>query len=389
MVLRIAREVIEDGVEMEGQEFTRRDVIFFLGRLTLAAFASYMTVKLIVNAMDPTSKQKKEAKRKAEEIMRKLRITEKVSLSEYEMMIASQLVEPSQLHTSWQDIAGLASVIQELKETVIFPVQQQHKLSSTKLIQPPKGVLLHGPPGCGKTLMARAVAKEAGARFINLDVASLTDKWYGESQKLSGAVFSLAKKIQPCIIFIDEIDSFLRVRATGDHEATAMMKAQFMQQWDGLSTDPNTCIIVMGATNRPTDVDKAILRRMPSAFHIGLPDVRQREQILQLVLNEEPTEDLDVAAIARKTESFSGSDLRELCRNAAMYRLRDYMRMNMEAAEANRDDNQSGNSDDSENYEDAMRPMTQSDFIQALGKMLESRVFTGGAPGRLSKIDLD
>jgi len=197
-----------------------------------------------------------------------------------------------------------------------------------------KGVLLHGPPGCGKTLIAKATAKEAGARFINLDVSILTDKWYGESQKLAAAVFSLAIELQPCIIFIDEIgeififsysnkkssfcvqylqikiklmaytyyifvppfdlkivwyatgvlllfnalhnsdffaDSFLRARSSQDHEATAMMKAQFMSLWDGLITDPNCVVIVMGATNRPRDLDQAILRRMPSMFHIGLP----------------------------------------------------------------------------------------------------------------------
>ncbi|MPC14615.1 ATPase family AAA domain-containing protein 1-A [Portunus trituberculatus] len=254
----------------------------------------------------------------AQEVMRRLGIKEKISLNEYELMIASQLVEPSQLTTSWRDVAGLTSIIQELRETLILPIQQRNRLQNSKLIQPPKGVLLHGPPGCGKTLLARAVAKEAGARFINLDVASLTDKWYGESQKLSSAVFSLAMKLEPCIVFIDEI-----VRATGDHEATAMMKAQFLQQWDGLATDHGRCVVVMGATNRPQDVDRAILRRMPAAFHIPLPGIEQREEILRLVLREEAVrEDADIAGLSRQTEGFSGSDLLELCRTASVYRLR-------------------------------------------------------------------
>lgn len=94
---------------------------------------------------------------------------------------------------------------------------------------------------------------------------------YGESQKLAAAVFTLAVKIQPCIIFIDEIDSLLRTRDTHDHEATAMVKALFMSMWDGLTTDNNCCVIVMGATNRPQDVDRAILRRMPATFFIGPP----------------------------------------------------------------------------------------------------------------------
>ncbi len=109
---------------------------------------------------------------------------------------------------------------------------------------------------------------------------------YGESQKLAGAVFTLAQKIAPCIIFIDEIDSFLRTRDSHDHEATAMVKAQFMQLWDGLETRPQgqAPVVVMGATNRPKDVDRAILRRMPSTFHIGFPTAQQRMSILKKIL---------------------------------------------------------------------------------------------------------
>jgi len=128
-------------------------------------------------------------------------------------MIAGGLVVAEDIHVTWSDIAGLESVVQELKESVVLPIKHKDVFQhSSKLYQAPKGVLLHGPPGCGKTLIAKATAKEAGMRFINLDVAMLTDKWYGESQKLASAVFTLAIKIQPCIIFIDEIDSFLRSR---------------------------------------------------------------------------------------------------------------------------------------------------------------------------------
>lgn len=164
-------------------------------------------------------------------------------------------------------------------------------------------------------------------RFINLDVAMLTDKWYGESQKLASAVFSLAVKIQPCIIFIDEIDSFLRARNSSDHEATAMMKTQFMMLWDGLNTESDSTVIVMGATNRPQDLDKAILRRMPAQFHIGLPSEDQRLKILQLILRQEKlAKDVEFAQLARMTNGYSGSDLREMCRNASVYRIRKVMR---------------------------------------------------------------
>lgn len=373
MVLKLLRRG-----SMEGGELTRGEVLSLLARLAFATAASYFTVKLLVSAMDPTSKQKKDAKRKAQEVMQRLGIKEKVSLSEYEMMIASQLVEPSQLSTSWKDVAGLSTVIRELRETLILPIQQRTRLQGSRLIQPPKGVLLHGPPGCGKTLLARAVAREAGARFINLDVAALTDKWYGESQKLSAAVFSLASKIQPCIIFIDEIDSFLRVRATGDHEATAMMKAQFLQQWDGLATDNSRFVVVMGATNRPQDVDRAILRRMPAAFHIPLPGLEQRKEILQLVLRDEQlSADANIAVLARDTETFSGSDLMELCRTAAVYRLRHLL-----------DDPSSESSQACSIESEPLRPITMADFKQALGKMQGSSVYNRQAE-TLLKMDLD
>lgn len=254
----------------------------------------------------------------------------------------------------------------------------------SQLYKAPKGVLLHGPPGCGKTLLAKATAKEAGMRFLNLDVAILTDKWYGESQKLAAAVFTLAVKLQPCIIFIDEIDSFLRSRNSTDHEATAMMKTQFMMLWDGLSTENDDMVIVMGATNRPRDLDKAILRRMPAQFYIGLPDEEQRRNILELILQTEPCDsDVDCGNLARLTNQFSGSDLRELCRFAAVNRMREFMKSQQAAEKAA-----------AEGAEIPVtvepRPITRADLTDSINKIKESKLQTGlmGGPGAaLSQFD--
>lgn len=313
-------------------------------------------------------------------------------------MIAAHLIHPQEINASWTDIAGLDTLIQELRETVILPIQCKDLFADSQLTQPPKGILLHGPPGCGKTLIAKATAKEAGTRFLNLNVSLLTDKWYGESQRLAAAVFTLAVKLQPCIIFIDEIDSFLRVRAITDHEATAMMKAQFMSLWDGLITDPNCTVIVMGATNRPNDLDQAILRRMPATFHIALPILEQRKKILQLILVNEPTSltESDYENLARSTEGFSGSDLRELCRNATIYRVRDFMKTvpvgpsgeSLIGSASSR--NQTTSSVDSEDeYHDALRPITMRDLSTSLNKMKESKLYcrTGGAG--ITRPDLD
>lgn len=304
-------------------------------------------------------------------------------LSDYELVIASHLVVPEDINVSWTNIAGLDSLIEELRESVVLPIRHRNLFSNSSLWQAPKGVLLHGPPGCGKTLIAKATAKEAGMRFINLDVAMLTDKWYGESQKLASAVFTLASKLQPCIVFIDEIDSFLRARNTHDHEATAMMKTQFMMLWDGLSTEAGSTVIVMGATNRPQDLDKAILRRMPAQFHVGLPTDEQRLSILRLVLEAESlADDVDLNRLSKLTKGFSGSDLRELCRNSSVYRIRQYMRRGQ--ANGSLDASSGGSAAELE----APPPICMQDLVGSFGKMKESKMHTGML-AHDSRIDLD
>ncbi len=202
---------------------------------------------------------------------------------------------------------------------------------------------------------------------------ALTDKWYGESQKLAAAVFTLALKLEPCIIFIDEIDSFLRTRDTHDHEATAMMKAQFMILWEGLISAKHCQVIVMGATNRPQDVDKAILRRMPAMFQINLPNKQKRKAIISLVLGtEELDEDMDLDTIANITDGFSGSDLKELCRTAAMFRVKELSNFvfhslpntkNLEREELL-----------TSNFVTTLRSINMNDFLSAVQKMKDSKV---------------
>lgn len=211
----------------------------------------------------------------------------------------------------------------------------------------------------------------------------LTDKWYGESQKLASAVFTLAMKIQPCIIFIDEIDSFLRSRNSNDHEATAMMKTQFMMLWDGLSTENGSNVIVMGATNRPSDLDKAILRRMPAQFHVGLPVEEQRWKILKLILeSEKMSTDVNLLQLAKVTNTFSGSDLRELCRNASVYRIRSFLREHEKELDSNLID-----SPNSSGYKD-LPMISMEDLLNSFQKMKLSKMHTG-LMGLESRVDLD
>ena len=203
---------------------------------------------------------------------------------------------------------------------------------TSSLLSAPSGVLLYGPPGCGKTMLAKALAHESGATFINLHISTLTAKWYGDSNKLVNAVFSLASKLEPSIVFIDEIDAVLGTRRSADHEASGMVKAEFMTLWDGL-TSANTSgqpqrILVLGATNRIQDIDEAILRRMPKKFAISLPSAVQRLRILGLILKDTKIDksQFDLEYIVRVTAGLSGSEIKEVCRDAAMVPVREFIR---------------------------------------------------------------
>uniref|UniRef100_W5NE94 Outer mitochondrial transmembrane helix translocase n=1 Tax=Lepisosteus oculatus TaxID=7918 RepID=W5NE94_LEPOC len=352
---------------------TRNEVVGLVVRLTIFGAATYFSIKWVVDALDPTRKQKLQAKKRAEQLMKQIGV-EGIKLNEYEMNIASHLVDPRSMKVTWRDIAGLDEVITELQDTVILPFQKRHLFRGSKLFQPPKGVLLYGPPGCGKTLIAKATAKASGCQFINLQASTLTDKWYGESQKLTAAVFSLAVKIQPCIIFIDEIDSFLRSRSSMDHEATAMMKAQFMSLWDGLETGSDCQVMVMGATNRPQDVDPAILRRMPTTFQINLPLLKFEVLKLINLAGENLSNAINLKEIAEKTGGYSGSDLKELCRDAAMYRVRDYVRKQQMKQIAHQ--LQELDVEERPVDEDRLRPVTQLDLLFGLEKMKDSKAAT-------------
>lgn len=152
---------------------------------------------------------------------------EELHLNTYEQTIAMDLVAPKDIPVSFKDIGGLDEIIEELQESVIYPLTMASLYSqASSLLSAPSGVLLYGPPGCGKTMLAKALAAESGACFINLHISTLTEKWYGDSNKLVKAVFSLARKLEPTIVFIDEIDAVLGQRRSGEHEASGMVKAE-------------------------------------------------------------------------------------------------------------------------------------------------------------------
>lgn len=243
------------------------------------------------------------------------------------------VVAPDDIPVSFNDIGGLDDIIEELKESVIYPLTMPQLYRSTSsLLSAPSGVLLYGPPGCGKTMLAKALAHESGACFINLHISTLTEKWYGDSNKLVNAVFSLARKLEPSIVFIDEIDAVLGTRRSGEHEASGMVKAEFMTHWDGLTSSSASGkpqrVLILGATNRIQDIDEAILRRMPKKFPVNLPAAPQRLRILSLVLKDTKVDrpNFDVDTLVNVMAGMSGSDIKEACRDAAMVPVRELIR---------------------------------------------------------------
>ncbi|XP_038681781.1 uncharacterized protein LOC119982466 isoform X2 [Tripterygium wilfordii] len=250
-----------------------------------------------------------------------------VTENEFEKKILADVIPPNDIGVTFDDIGALEMVKDTLKELVMLPLQRPELFLKGQLTKPCKGILLFGPPGTGKTMLAKAVATEAGANFINISMSSITSKWFGEGEKYVKAVFSLASKIAPSVVFVDEVDSMLGRRENpGEHEAMRKMKNEFMVNWDGLRTKDKERVLVLAATNRPFDLDEAVIRRLPRRLMVNLPDASNREKILKVILaKEEFSADVDLEAIANMTDGYSGSDLKNLCVTAAHFPIREIL----------------------------------------------------------------
>lgn len=227
---------------------------------------------------------------------------------------------------TWDDIAGLENVKQAINEIVVYPMQNPELFQG--LLAPAKGLLLFGPPGTGKTLIGKCIACESGATFFAISASSLTSKWVGEGEKMVRALFAVARCMQPSVVFIDEIDSLLTQRVDGEHDSSRRMKTEFLVQFDGVSTGAEDRLLIVGATNRPQELDEAARRRFTKRLYIPLPDEFARKQIIENLMKKQKnnlTSDC-VDYVAAKTEGFSGADMSVLCKEAAMVVLRSVIR---------------------------------------------------------------
>ena len=259
-------------------------------------------------------------------VLEKMEVTMEDFLDAYKEITPTAMrevyIEVPTVH--WTDIGGLDEVKQDLKEAVEWPVKSP-EIFVRLGIKPPKGVLLYGPPGCGKTLLARAVATESEANFITIKGPEIFSKWVGESEKAIREVFRKARMAAPAVIFFDEIDSLAPRRGLGfaDGGVSERVISQLLTELDGIVTLED--IVVIAATNRPDIVDPAVIRpgRFDRLIYVPEPDVKSRLQIVKIYTKNMPlAKDVGLEGLVEMTKSYSGADIEALCRESAMYALR-------------------------------------------------------------------
>ncbi len=279
-----------------------------------------------------------------------------VSSEEQELidMISGTIVTESP-KVKWKDIAGLENVKQALREAIVLPIMKPELFTGAR--RPWSGILLFGPPGCGKTLLAKAAATECKATFFSASSADLLSKWLGESEKLISSLFKVARLKAPSLIFMDEIDSVATKRGEGSESGgERRVKTQLLSEIQGLKSTHEKTLLVLGATNRPWDIDNAMLSRFEKRVQVPLPDLKARAGIFEIHTEgvNSALSDEDFIELAVRTEGYSGRDIANICREVIMLPVREL--------------DMSGLLEDSEK-EVKVRDITLKDFKKTLKKV--------------------
>ncbi|KAG9073439.1 hypothetical protein FS749_015191, partial [Ceratobasidium sp. UAMH 11750] len=258
----------------------------------------------------PPSPQKEESTEDVDEVIKKVK---REKLDEHERALLPSIVDTQQLATTFASVYLPEDTVDMVRSMVSLPLLCPEEFQSGLLKQYTiSGALLFGPPGTGKTLFAQALAKESGARMIAIKPSDILHKYVGEPERLVRAVFKLARRLKPCVIFIDELDALFGTRTSAGEKSSSRwhtsMITEFMQEMDGLLASQ---VIVLGATNRPFDLDDAVLRRLPCRVMVDMPEKEARREILKILLREETlAEDVELDMLAERTLRYSGSDLK-------------------------------------------------------------------------------
>eukprot|EP00598_Pedospumella_elongata_P002275 CAMPEP_0184973256 /NCGR_PEP_ID=MMETSP1098-20130426/5120_1 /TAXON_ID=89044 /ORGANISM="Spumella elongata, Strain CCAP 955/1" /LENGTH=807 /DNA_ID=CAMNT_0027495703 /DNA_START=104 /DNA_END=2527 /DNA_ORIENTATION=+ len=256
---------------------------------------------------------------------------------------------------TWNDIGGLVDVKNELRELVQYPIEHPEKFEKFGM-SPSRGVLFYGPPGCGKTLLAKAVANECQANFISIKGPELLTMWFGESESNVRDCFAKARAAAPCVLFFDELDSIAQQRGGSQGDgggAGDRVMNQLLTEMDGVGAKKN--VFIIGATNRPDIIDPALMRpgRLDQLIYIPMPDYESRLSILRAVLRKSPiNKDVDLQYLAAQTEKFTGADLTEICQRAAKLAIREDISRNIERENIRREAEAQGVMDDDAGVEE-------------------------------------
>jgi len=268
---------------------------------------------------------------------------------------------------TWEDIGGLDSVKIELQETVQYPVEHPEKFEKFGM-SPSKGVLFYGPPGCGKTLLAKAIANECQANFISVKGPELLTMWFGESESNVREIFDKARQSAPCVLFFDELDSIASQRGSsvGDAGGAAdRVLNQMLTEMDGMNSKKT--VFIIGATNRPDIIDSALMRpgRLDQLIYIPLPDDGSRQSIFKSVLRKSPVApDVDIDTLVKFTNGFSGADITEICQRACKYAIRESIEKDIEG-EQRRAEN-GGDAMEEDEVLDEVPYITKAHFEEAM-----------------------
>ena len=262
-------------------------------------------------------------------------ILQKIEITNNDFREALKEVKPSALRevqvqvpdVSWDDVGGLDELKDELREAVEWPIKHKEAYDYVN-VETPKGVLLHGPPGTGKTLIAKALAKMTESNFISIKGPELLSKWVGESEKGVREIFRKARQVAPCIIFLDEVDSLVPRRGSGnsDSHVTENIVSQILTEIDGLEELHN--VLIIGATNRLDIVDEALLRpgRFDRIIEVGNPDSKGRKHIFEIHTKKKPLEsNVDIKKLVEITDGFSGAEIAAITNRAALVALKRYV----------------------------------------------------------------
>ncbi len=319
-----ARSSIEKGIKDAIMDDLAERTYGFVGA-DLAALSKEAAMHALRRVLPEVWKLEKD-KPLPKELLEKLKVTKE------DFEYALKVVQPSAMRevlveipkVRWSDVGGLEEVKEALREAVEWPLR--HKEVFERMgIKPPRGILLYGPPGCGKTHIVKALANEAGINFISIKAGELLSKWFGESEQRIREIFRKARQVSPAIIFFDEIDAIAPRRGMfGESHATERVVSQLLTEMSGLEELKD--VVVIAATNRPDIIDPALLRpgRFDKLIYVPAPNKEGRLKILEVHTKKMPlAEDVDLERIAEMTEGYSGADLEALCREAALEALRE------------------------------------------------------------------